>query len=150
PLEAGGEEERAGVDEIDRERREQEPGKPVVPPGPLVGEEDVIANREPAAPKARAPIQEGRAKDAGAPHRRADADRLSLDRGLLRARRSLARPARPRQIALAETGPEKENSKDTGPRHRRRPGYDTIWTATSVKAIHACYGPGGRSAWQKR
>jgi len=104
PLESGGDEERARVDEIDRQRREQEPGKPVVPPGTLVGEEDIIANREPAAGQARASIQEGRTEDTGAVYRRPDADRLSLDLGLLRARRSLVRPPRPWQIAAARAG----------------------------------------------
>jgi hypothetical protein len=113
PLEARGHEEHARVGEIDRERREQEPGKPVVPPGPLVGEEDIIANREPAVGPAHAPVQEGRAEDTGAQDGRADAYLLSLDLGLLRGRSSLVRRPRPRQIAAArEDHQRKEGNKD--------------------------------------
>jgi hypothetical protein len=83
PLHARGDEERTGIDQINRQRRDETPRQPIVSPGALLGEEREVADANVPVGGRRRSIVKDVGERACAGHRGADAYRLPLDRSLL-------------------------------------------------------------------
>lgn len=87
PLDPRRDEEGARVNHVDGERREHRPGQPVVAPGALLREKGEVSDRDLTVRQPGGPVVEDGSELARARHRRADAQRLRLDRRLLDAAR---------------------------------------------------------------